>query len=286
MPQESVIDRPDLDLQLLELRLLVDAIEQRYDYDFRHYAQSSLKRRVLNRVHAEGLDSISDLIPRILHDVHFFDRFLVEMSVTVTKMFRNPSVFKTLRERVLPILATYSRINIWHAGCATGEEVYSMAIMLAEEGLLDRTQIYATDYNNNSLDTAKKAIYPIGDIQEFSSNYLESGGLGSLSDFYHAQYGSAKFSDELSKRITFAHHNLVADKAFGEMHLILCRNVLIYFDQHLQNGVLTMLRDSTADRGFLVLGDRETLDYTKVADDFREYLSRSSIYQKERVRQL
>jgi len=278
--EQSSTTLPDFELDDLEIDLLLDAIFRRYGYDFREYSRASLKRRIINRVQQEELSCISELIPKILHDSHCFDRFLVELSITVTKMFRNPDVFKFIRERVFPKLATYPRINIWHVGCATGEEVYSMAIMLEEEGLLDKTHIYATDYNNSSLAIAEKSIYPIDDVKLWSKNYQESGGKSSLSEFYRAKYDSVKMKSKLKRNITFAHHNLMRDQAFGEMHLILCRNVLIYFQLALQNKVLNMMSGSLVHRGFLVLGDRETVEFTDISTDFEELESRSRVYRK------
>jgi len=271
----------DLDLEEIEISLLLDAIQKRHGYDFHQYAKASLSRRIKNRLVLEGLDCISEMIPRILRDNLFFDRFLLEMSVTVTQMFRNPIVFKTIRDELFPKLKTYSRIKIWHAGCATGEEAYSMAIMLAEAGLLDRTQIYATDFNNNSLEIAKKGIYPVEDVTDWSSDYIEAGGVGSFSDYYHAKYDSMKISKEIMESVTFAHHNLMRDQAFGEMNVIVCRNVLIYFEKDLQNKVLTMMRESLVHRGYLVLGDRESLDFTDVSKDFKEVHKKTRVYQKE-----
>lgn len=270
-----------LDLETLEIKLLLDAIEGQYGYDFHNYAYSSLKRRIQHFASMEKFDSIAAIIPKILHDPHCFDRFLIEMSVSVTKMFRNPLIFKLIREKILPKLRTYPRINIWHAGCATGEEVYSMAIMLAEENLLDKVHIYATDFNNHSLEVAQKAIYPIKGMSEFSKNYLDAGGKTTLSNFYQAKYDAVKFSEFLKHNITFAHHNLMQDQAFGEMNVIFCRNVLIYFNQILQNQVLDMMKGCLTHRGFLILGDRETLSFSSCENDFIELLSRTRIFQKK-----
>ncbi|MBV1876248.1 MAG: protein-glutamate O-methyltransferase CheR [Pseudomonadales bacterium] len=279
--QDKVTSVPDLDLEVLEIHLLLTAIEQRYGYDFFNYAMSSLKRRVRNIQCDENLSSISELVPKILHDPQMFDRFLVEMSVTVTRMFRNPQIFKRIKESLLPKLHTYPRIKIWHAGCATGEEVYSMAILLAEADLLKKTHIYATDYNNQSLAIAEKGIYPLEKMQDFSKNYLAAGGQCSFADYYHAKYEHAVMASILSKNITFAHHNLMRDQSFGEMNIIFCRNVLIYFDQILQDKVLTMMRDSLIHRGYLVLGDRETISFTGISESFTEIEPRSRIYQKQ-----
>jgi len=265
----------------LEVDLFLDAIYQQYGYDFRHYARSSLLRRINNCLEREKKQYISELIPCIIHDAFFFDRFLQDMSITVTSMFRDPDMFKMLREKIVPKLSTYPSINIWHVGCATGEEVYSTAIILSEAGLLERCRIYATDYNNNSLKVAENATYPIADIPQFSKNYQDAGGLFSFADYYHANAKSVKFSEELRNKITFAHHNLMKDGVFAEMHVILCRNVLIYFDQTLQNQVLTTLSNSLTHRGFLMLGDKESLGFSAVTELFDTPFAKTRIYRKK-----
>ena len=267
-------------LRDIEVDCLLEAIHQRYGYDFRHYARASLKRRIDNCLIVSGLKHVSELIPKVLHDQAFFNEYLNFMSVTVTEMFRTPEMFKQLRKQVIPKLRTYSRINVWHAGCATGEEVYSMAILLHEEGLLERTQIYATDYNNQSLEKARAGIYPAEKMQQYTQNYLRAGGKGSFSDYYWANYNSAKMDKLLSQRITFAHHNLMCDQVFAEMHLVLCRNVLIYFDQTLQDRVLGVLGESLIRRGFLVLGDKESLKFSAQENAFDAFDEKLRIYRK------
>lgn len=256
------------DLQNIELNCLLEAIDQHYGYDFKTYAQASLMRRVKNFMTLKGYRNVSELIPNILHDRNFFGAFLNGMSVPVTEMFRNPEMFRSLRKNVLPALKKYSRINIWHAGCATGEEAYSMAILLHEEGILERSQIYATDFNLQSLEIAKAGIYRANEMQKNTGNYLKSGGKSSFSDYYQSNYNSAKMQSALRKSITFANHNLMSDGVFAEMHLVMCRNVLIYFDKTLQDRVLKLFRDSLAQNAFLVLGDKETLRFSSVVDDF------------------
>ena len=267
------------DIEQIEIDVVLEAINRRYGYDFRNYARSSLKRRLTYRMSQSGLRGISDLLPRLLHDETFFECFLCDMSVTVTEMFRDPFVFRAIRQRIVPILKTYPFVKIWHAGCATGEEVYSMAILLQEEGFLDRAQIYATDYNNVSLHHAREGIYPLRDMTKFTTNYREAGGSGSFFNYYHAKYDSAKMCDSLRHNVTFAHHNLVVDGAFGEMNLILCRNVLIYFNRDLQNRVLRLLHDSLCHRGFLCLGTKETLGFSDIHDRFQTFLGKERIYQ-------
>ncbi len=271
------------EIQEFEIQQLLEAIFFRYGYDFRNYALASLQRRILNRVALSGLSCVAELTAKILHDSEVFELFLKDMSITVTEMFRDPHVFKKIREEVCQHLQTYPRINIWHAGCATGEEAYSMAILLKEEGLLDRTQIYATDYNNHSLAIAKKGIYPAAQIKQYTQNYLASGAKASFADYYSAKYGSAKIDESLKKHITFANHNLMKDQAFAQMHLILCRNVLIYFDPELKNKALDIFNQSLIHRCFLVLGDKETLDFSQVQDLFEVSSRKEKIYRKANV---
>ncbi|WP_211235844.1 CheR family methyltransferase [Psychromonas aquimarina] len=277
----AAVKMEDKQLQAFEIDCLLEAILLRYGYDFRNYARASLKRRIHNRLALSNLRHVSEMIPLILYDESFFSAFLGDMSITVTEMFRNPEVFKFIREQVTAKLRTYSRVNIWNVGCATGEEAYSMAIILEEEGLLDKTHIYATDYDNQALEAAKTGIYPVNVMQQYTENYLKAGGRRSFSDYYQARYESAKMKNSLRDKITFAHHNLMRDGSFAEMHLILCRNVLIYFDQTLQNSVLTLLRNSMVHRGYLVLGDKETLGFSAVENDFESVDDKRRIYRKK-----
>lgn len=269
------------DTQDFEINQLLDAIFFRYGYDFRNYARASMERRILNRVNLTGLNSVSEMIPRIMHDPDFFDLFLRDMSITVTEMFRDPYVFEKIRESVCVHLKTYPRINVWHAGCATGEEVYSMAILLEEEGLLKRTRIYATDFNNYSLKIAKKGIYPAEQINLFTKNYIAAGGKASFAEYYQVKYKFAKIKEFLKERITFANHNLIQDKVFAKMHLILCRNVLIYFDKELKDRVLNQFKDSLIHRGFFILGNKETIDFTNVENAFEKHSKKERIYRKK-----
>jgi len=266
----------------IEIDCLLEAIHQHYGYDFRNYAKASLKRRIQNFVSLSDCKQVSELIPRVLHQRAFFDDFLHSMSVTVTEMFRDPEVFKALREDVLPTLKTYSRVNIWHAGCATGEEVYSMAILLHEAGLLERSRIYATDLNHQSLAIAQEAIYPAERMQLYTQNYLKAGGKNSFADYYWENYDSAKINNFLRDKITFASHNLSCDQNFAEMHLILCRNVLIYFDKSLQERVLTLFTEGLAPRGFLALGDKETLNFSSCRQHFERINVPLKLYRKNR----
>ncbi len=255
----------EVDKENLELSLLLKAMETCYGYDFHDYAKASLLRRVKRYLSLHDREHISDLIPLFLHNDKAFGRFVQQLSVPVTEMFRDPDFFQVLRSQVLPMLKTYPFIKIWHAGCATGQEVYSMAILLEEEGLLDRCRIYATDFNEKALDIARQGIYPSRNLALYASNYKDSGGQLSLSAYCHQMYESIKMKDTLVKKIMFANHNLVTDGAFGEMNLILCRNVLIYFNQMLQDRVLTLLSDSLCPFGVLCIGKRENLQLSPVA---------------------
>lgn len=268
-----------VEIEQIELDLLLEAIYRRYGYDFRQYSQASIKRRVQHHLAKTKSGTISELLSRIMYDEVLFQSLFFDISITVTEMFRDPWFFLTLRERVIPFLRTFPFINIWQAGCATGEETYSLAIILKEEGLYDRTQIYATDFNDAALEKAKTRIYPLGRIKEYTASYQKSGGKKSLADYYHAQYQSVIMDAALQENITFANHNLATDSVFGEMHLILCRNVLIYFDRPLQDRTLSLFRDSLLYNGFLCLGSKETIGFSKVREDFVEFASSEKIYQ-------
>lgn len=265
----------------IEIHLLLEAINMKYGYDFRNYSSAHMKRRILYRMSVSGLPSISEMQHKILYDEEFFNRVLSDFSINVTEMFRDPSFYKAFRKDVIPILKTYPFIRIWHAGCSTGEEIYSMAILLKEEGLYDRTQIYATDFNKGILKKAKEGIYPIENIKEYTYNYQQSGGKSSFSDYYMAKYDSVIFETSLKKKITFAEHNLVTDGVFGEMHVIVCRNVLIYFNKQLQNSVIKLFSDSLSNGCFLCLGSKESIKFSTSSDRFEEFISGEKIYRKK-----
>lgn len=267
-----------IDLQTIELDLVIEAIHRRYGYDFRNYARASLERRVRYRMRVEGLDSMLELLPRILYDQEFAASFIDELSIAVTEMFRDPSLYQVLRTDVIPILKTYPYVKIWHAGCATGEEVYSMAIALHEEDFLDRVQIYATDFNRKVLEQARQGIYRRDDMDKATSNYNKTNPRRSLSDYYHARYQSAAIARFLRQKIIFAHHDLATDSAFGTMNVIMCRNVMIYFNKELQNRVLGLFRDSLCRRGFLIVGTKETLEFSAVAHAFELLHVHNRIY--------
>ena len=263
-----------------ELRLLLEAIYFKYQHDFRHYAFSSLRRRVTLAMERFGCRSVSQLQDRVLHEPQIFGQMLQYLTVQVSEMFRDPAYFKALREQVVPVLKTYPSIKLWIAGCSTGEEVWSFAIMLAEEGLLDRALVYATDINADSLRAAESGVYPLERISQFTANYLAAGGTRSLSEYYHAAYDGAVFDRALRQKVLFADHSLATDTVFSEVHLVSCRNVLIYFDRPLQDRAIGLFRDALVRRGFLGLGSKESLRLTTHADAFAEVAGAVRIYQK------
>ena len=265
----------------IEIDLFLEAIYQKYGYDFRNYGKAHIKRRLLHRMQLSKMSSISEMQYKVLYEEAFFNLILKDFSINVTEMFRDPSFYKNLREEIIPILKTYPFIKIWHAGCSSGEEVYSMAILLMEEGLYDRTQIYATDFNHQILRKAKEAIYPISKIKEFTANYQKSGGTKSFSDYYMAKYESVIFNSELKKNIVFADHNLVTDKAFAEVHMIVCRNVLIYFNKDLQNQVLKLFTSSLLPGGYLCLGTKETIRFSDSNIYYNTIIENEKIFKKK-----
>jgi chemotaxis protein methyltransferase CheR len=262
------LDFADTELEDIEVELFVRALQRRHGYDFSQYSPASLKRRIQQLVHSQGAGSISGLIESVLHEPGFLPLVLEGLSVPVSEMFRDPPVFRALREQVLPVLASYPQINIWQAGCAHGQEVYSLAILLEEAGLYERTQIYATDFNESALRHAQEGIYPAKEAQLWSRNYQEAGGRQTLADYYSARYELIKLDQRLRRNVIFANHNLVADEVFCEAQLVICRNVLIYFSDALQDRTLALFRDSLVRGGFLCLGTRESLDFAPSAKDF------------------
>lgn len=266
----------------LEIELLLEAIFRKYGYDFRNYSKAHIKRRLLNRVSSSNFRSVSEMQHEILHNADFFEIILRDLSINVTEMFRDPHFYKALRTDVVPILKTYPFFKVWHAGCSTGEEVYSFAVILMEEGIYDRAQIYATDFNRDVLNIAKKGIYPIDRIKEYTSNYQAAGGKSSFSDYYMANYNNVIYEQSLRNNIVFAEHNLVTDSVFAEVNLIICRNVLIYFNKELQNRVVTLFSDSLSNGGFLGLGSKETLQFTNQVDNFEIVNSNEKIYKKRK----
>lgn len=246
----------------IEVGLLLEGVHRQYGYDFRDYAMSSVRRRVRHLVREEGLATISGLQEKVLHDPRALQRFMVTLSVNVTSMFRDPSFYRALRERVVPLLRTYPKVRIWHAGCATGEEAYSFAIVLEEEGLYDRCQIYATDMNEAVLRTAAAGEVPLRGMRENTANYLRSGGRRAFASFYTAVDGRAVLDPSLRRNIDFAQHNLVTDRSFNEFNVVFCRNVLIYFNRGLQDRVHRLFYQSLVRFGFLALGSKETVQFT------------------------
>jgi chemotaxis protein methyltransferase CheR len=268
------------DSETIEIDLLLEAIFRKYGYDFRNYSRASLKRRMTNVLIKSKLQSFSALQYKILYDRKFFDSVLLDLTVNVTEMFRDPSFYCALREKVIPVLKTYPFIKIWHAGCATGEEVYSMAILLKEENLLSKTILYATDLDDKVLKTAREGIYPLDKIKEYTQNYQKVCGHDSFSEYYTAKYEAAIMDSSLKKNIVFSQHNLVTDGIFGEMNLVICRNVLIYFDKNLQNRVLQLFHDSLTRKGILCLGSKETINFSQVKDLFSEYDGKEKIFKR------
>jgi chemotaxis protein methyltransferase CheR len=270
------------DLERLEIELLLEGVFRHYGFDFRAYAYASIRRRLWKRVEGEELRTISDLQARILHDPDAMERLLLDLSVNVTAMFRDPGFYKEFRERVVPLLRTYPFIRIWHAGCSTGEEVFSMAILLEEEGLYDRARLYATDINDVVLQRAKQGIFPLERMQEYTDNYIKAGGTRSFSEYYTAKYDGALFSPSLTRNVVFSQHNLVTDRSFSEFHVIFCRNVLIYFDKTLQNRVHTLFYDSLVTFGVLALGSKESLKFSQHEPCYEKLSPTEKLYRKVR----
>ena len=268
------------DVQEIELKLLLEAIFLRFRYDFRSYSMASLKRRLSRAMVELGVTSLSALQERVLHDAQVFPQLLQFLTVQVSDMFRDPPFFRALRERVVPFLRTYPSLKLWIAGCSSGEEVYSMAILLKEEGLLERTIIYATDINAEALRRAEAGVYPLDRIPAFTENHRLSGGHGSLSSHYTAAYGSAVFDRSLLKRVVFSDHSLATDHVFAEVQLISCRNVLIYFDRALQDRAIGLFKDALCRRGFLGLGSKESLHSSGHASQFSEFAGPERWYQR------
>ena len=264
----------------LEISTLLEAIYQKYGYDFRQYSQAHIRRRVTNRMAMSGLEDISQMLTKVLNDEIFASALLQDLSITVTEMFRDPSFYVSFRENVIPILKTYPFLKIWHAGCATGEEAYSMAIVMQEEGLYDRTIIYATDFNQRVLNQAKEGIFSNKMMKIYTTNYQLSGGKNSFSSYYTSDHENVIMNQSLKKNIVWANHNLVTDSVFAEAHLILCRNVLIYFNHDLQNKVQSLFYDSLINGGILCLGSKESLRFTDLHDEYKELDKKQRIFKK------
>ncbi len=276
-PPQAPQDVGDFDL---EIDLLLEAIARKYSYDFRDYARASMRRRIRSALEAMTLDSVSLLQHEVLHDPRQFTALLTRLTVPVSEMFRDPSYFAALRRDVLPLLGTWPSIKIWVAGCSTGEEVYSLAILMDEAGLLSRTRIYATDINPESLRTAEAGIYTLPRLTQFTQNYQRAGGTRSLADYYTAAYGGAVLDRRLRDRITFSDHSLASDQVFAEVHFVSCRNVLIYFNPTLQDRAIGLFRESLVTHGFLGLGSHERLAAGDQARGFIERSRAERIYQR------
>jgi chemotaxis protein methyltransferase CheR len=263
-----------------EFRELLESIKFAYGYDFTDYAEASIRRRMNHFMSIKKLETLSELARLVLRDERTFEEFIQELSVTVTEMFRDPLFYKSLRENVIKRLATYPFIKIWIAGCATGEEVYSIAILLKEEELLNRTVIYATDINQYSLQIAKEGIYPVENMKKYTANYQKSGGKMAFSEYYKSKYNAVMFDKSLKQNIVFAPHNLAVDRSFNEFQLIICRNVLIYFNQQLQNKVINLFWESLCRFGILGLGNKESLLFSEKRPNFEDIDKREKIFMK------
>jgi len=268
------------DVEEIEIALLLEAIYRRYGFDFREYAPASLKRRLWRRASAERLTTMSALQDRLLRDSGCMERLLLDLSINVTAMFRDPSFYTSFREHVVPLLHTYPFTRVWVAGCSSGEEVYSLAIVLDEEGLLDRARIYATDINESVIEKARLGVFPLDKMQEYTQNYLKAGGTRAFSEYYLASYDGAVFDKRLVEHAVFAQHNLVSDKAFNEFQVIVCRNVMIYFDRTLQQRVLGLFHESLVHLGVLGLGRKESIRFSDYADRYEELDQVERLYRK------
>ncbi len=270
------------DVEGLEVRLLLEAVHVRYGVDFRDYAPASLRRRLWRRVNQEQLETISGLQERVLHDPACMERLLLDLSINVTAMFRDPTFYVALREKVIPALRTYPFTRIWAAGCSTGEEVYSLAMLLEEEGLYDTTRIYATDINEAVLEQARAGVFPLDKMREYTQNYIRAGGKRAFSEYYVAAYDGAQFDRRLIRNVVFAQHNLVSDRSFNEFNVVVCRNVMIYFDRSLQDHVQNLFYESLPVFGVLALGHKESIAFSPHADSYEELDAHEKLYRKIR----
>jgi chemotaxis protein methyltransferase CheR len=265
----------------IELRLLLEGVYLKYQHDFRQYAVASLRRRIRQAMTQFGCDTVSQLQSRVLHEPDVFAKMLQYFTVQVSEMFRDPAYFKAIREKVMPLLRTYPSVKIWIAGCSTGEEVWSLAILLEEEGVLDNALIYATDINTESLKKAESGIFPLERVAAFSTNYQQAGGTKSLSDYFTTAYDGALFDRRLKRKIVFADHSLATDSVFSEMHFVSCRNVLIYFKPELQERAINLFSESLVNKGFLGLGSKESLRFNRYSHLFSEFAPAEKIYQRK-----
>jgi len=263
-----------------EISILLNDLLEIYGYDFTEYSKASLKRRINRLFSIDRFPSFAEFRYRLKYDSTYLRRFIEQITVPVTEMFRDPLFYKTLREQVLPILGTYPLIRIWHAGCSTGEEVYSMAILLKETNLYHKSLLYATDINPEVIEKARKGIFQLSQMKQYSENYILSGGKNEFSSYYSANYDHAKFDSALTSKMIFSTHNLVSDRSFNEFQLILCRNVLIYFDKDLQSKVFNLFEESLENLGFLALGSKETIRFSGIASRFKQLDGKEKIWRK------
>jgi chemotaxis protein methyltransferase CheR len=264
----------------VEVDLLLEGVYRHYGFDFRAYAPASLRRRLRRRVENERVPTITALLDRVLHDPACMERLLRDLSVNVTSMFRDPSFYVAFREKIVPLLHTYPFTRIWVAGCSTGEEVYSLAILLEEEGLYERARIYATDINDVVLDQARAGVFSLDKMQEYTQNYIRAGGTRAFSEYYVAAYDGAQFERGLARNVVFAQHNLASDRSFNEFQVIVCRNVMIYFDKTLQDRVHGLFYESLAPFGVLGLGHKESIHFTPYEDRYEELDAREKLFRK------
>jgi chemotaxis protein methyltransferase CheR len=276
--EEEAAQRDDVDE--IELALLLEGVYRRYGFDFREYAPASLRRRVWRRVHAEGVTTISALQDKLLHDPACMERLLLDLSINVTAMFRDPTFYVAFRGKVVPLLRTYPFTRIWVAGCSTGEEVYSLAILLDEEGVYERTRIYATDINESVLQRARAGVFPLDKMREYTENYIKAGGRRAFSEYYLAKYDGAQFQRSLVENVVFAQHNLVSDRSFNEFNVIVCRNVMIYFDRALQDRVHRLFYESLVTFGVLGLGAKESITFSPFEDRYEDLDANERLYKK------
>src|SRR5256712_5133341 len=279
-PSQSARPAGGEELEDLELRLLLEGVFRKYGFDFREYAPASLRRRVWRRIHAEGLATVSALQDKLLHDEATMERLLLDLAINVTSMFRDPTFYVAFREKVVPILRTYPFTRIWVAGCSTGEEVYSLAILLEEEQVYDRARIYATDINESVLDRARSGVFPLDKMREYTQNYIKGGGTRAFSEYYLAKYDGAQFQRSLIENVVFAQHNLVSDRSFNEFNVIICRNVMIYFDRTLQDRVHRLFFESLVTFGVLGLGHKEAIRFSPHEAGYEELDPNEKLYRK------
>jgi chemotaxis protein methyltransferase CheR len=270
------------ELEKIEIELLLEGIYRHFGFDFRNYVFSSIRRRIWHRINVEKLKSVSGLQEKVLHDPRTMRNLVDDFSINVTEMFRDPSFFLSFRQKVVPVLREYPSIRIWHAGCSSGEEVYSMSILLYEEGLHEKARIYSTDMNESNLETAKQGAFPFKKMQMYTKNYLKAGGTGAFSEYYTVKDQHASFHSFLGENVVFAQHNLAVDHSFNEFHVIICRNVMIYFNTELQNRVHDLFYESLISSGILGLGQKEDITLTCKTECYKEIDSNEKLYRKIR----